>query len=804
MPTIPSLHILHISNETLHQKINAIVRDSFVFCKKYFFYVILFFLVSISVSEFARIITFFTQTYIVDTSHINIGEGHTNLIKISPTLGSKGLLSALSDSNKHPNQSKTILFEDGHPLQFGHAQHSDIQLKGLGRYSHWNNSILFSTSDNSNPRTNGRTYSAIFAYTLTGWQIALISLLMTGSFILILPKIRRSFFFQTLLEIFENITATRSFWVLLGSCLFLLPLLNAWLLFPIKPTTDILYGALGGYIPWSDAAGYYEGTREFIETGKLTSFGSRRPLNAVLFAVRLWLVNHDFGSALVLQALMCGISVGLLGSIINKSFGKMAAFTMLIPLFAFGICYVPTTLSETLGLTIGCLAFVLLWQGILERNTFYTLFGCFTLTLGLNARAGAFIILPLLILWLGKEFRDSAKPYSWRMLVLGGGSIFLGFLFNSLLGKLFGHSDGQAYANFAYLLYGLSVGGDWTYVYKAFPKLAATLSEKEFSSFLYQQSIKTILQNPEQLISSLIKNLFLAIKYLLLYFNSVFSIIMNSVNFLSQNFKNILGVMFFTPLFLFYIIFRFTRAFKNHHAGFQFIFIGILGNLLSASFIWLDGGIRSFATTLPFYAVFIGVLFSLLTNSKLMHPISNRGLQSSRRDAKLALGFCGTILIASYFGPYLFRITYPKNITEVSYDAFDSKRPNLLIRNIFKSPTVTIIPDNNIELQPNVFKHRVSAKTFLENTPHWSENYIFFKKLLDPNKFSKPITVSLVYDVNMHRNIYVIGESSIFAMRSKDTALSIFKHSSIRDADGKNVSDNTYNRFLDFYYIQPK
>ncbi len=57
------------------------------------------------------------------------------------------------------NRSSLVLFEDGRPLGPAHALHQDIREKGKGRYSHWTRGILyFSTSDNSDPTRNGRTY----------------------------------------------------------------------------------------------------------------------------------------------------------------------------------------------------------------------------------------------------------------------------------------------------------------------------------------------------------------------------------------------------------------------------------------------------------------------------------------------------------------------------------------------------------------------------------------------------------------------------------------------------------------------
>jgi hypothetical protein len=52
-----------------------------------------------------------------------------------------------------------VLFEDGRPLGPAHSPHSEVRTIGKGRYAHWGAAVYFSTSDNSDPRTNGRRYS---------------------------------------------------------------------------------------------------------------------------------------------------------------------------------------------------------------------------------------------------------------------------------------------------------------------------------------------------------------------------------------------------------------------------------------------------------------------------------------------------------------------------------------------------------------------------------------------------------------------------------------------------------------------
>lgn len=61
--------------------------------------------------------------------------------------------------SSHERPSDAEVLENGEPLKGKQGStHSDIRQIGLGRYSFWHKNIYFSTSDNSDPRTNGRQY----------------------------------------------------------------------------------------------------------------------------------------------------------------------------------------------------------------------------------------------------------------------------------------------------------------------------------------------------------------------------------------------------------------------------------------------------------------------------------------------------------------------------------------------------------------------------------------------------------------------------------------------------------------------
>lgn len=55
-------------------------------------------------------------------------------------------------------RSRLLVYEDGRPLGPAHSLHETVRQHGRGAFSHWGGSLLFSSSDNTDPRSNGRAY----------------------------------------------------------------------------------------------------------------------------------------------------------------------------------------------------------------------------------------------------------------------------------------------------------------------------------------------------------------------------------------------------------------------------------------------------------------------------------------------------------------------------------------------------------------------------------------------------------------------------------------------------------------------
>jgi hypothetical protein len=70
----------------------------------------------------------------------------------------------VADTADDTTRSDVVIYEDGKPLGPAHSTHADVANTGLGRFSHWRFShsiFLFSSSDNTDPRTNDRAYWAV-------------------------------------------------------------------------------------------------------------------------------------------------------------------------------------------------------------------------------------------------------------------------------------------------------------------------------------------------------------------------------------------------------------------------------------------------------------------------------------------------------------------------------------------------------------------------------------------------------------------------------------------------------------------
>lgn len=84
--------------------------------------------------------------------------------------------------DKRGTSAPAQVLEDGVPLAYPDSLHADIADKGAGRYSLWGGTLNFSTSDNTDPRTNSRKYELYWPVPVTPviiWMIYILAIFMT-------------------------------------------------------------------------------------------------------------------------------------------------------------------------------------------------------------------------------------------------------------------------------------------------------------------------------------------------------------------------------------------------------------------------------------------------------------------------------------------------------------------------------------------------------------------------------------------------------------------------------------------------
>ncbi|MEA2943133.1 MAG: pectate lyase [Bradyrhizobium sp.] len=98
---------------------------------------------------------FVTYKQTIDVSRISKNGEHSYYVELPADAPDP-------DNSDTPFASTVFLYENGAPLGRAHSLHKEIADLGAGRFSHWGiigkSGLIFSTSDNSDPRTNGRAY----------------------------------------------------------------------------------------------------------------------------------------------------------------------------------------------------------------------------------------------------------------------------------------------------------------------------------------------------------------------------------------------------------------------------------------------------------------------------------------------------------------------------------------------------------------------------------------------------------------------------------------------------------------------
>jgi hypothetical protein len=283
---------------------------------------------------------------------------------------------------------------------------------------------------------------------------------------------------------------------------FALPLVGYW----NNWGNGLLWASIGGLVPFADAMLYYLDAQRLLEGDLFSVFSGRRPLFPGLLATVMGLAHQNLQVTLAVIVLIVATCCFLLGREIRRTHGPVAAVIVTVMLFSFYRGYAGTTMSEHLGVALGSLSLAIVWRGAGEKRIKTVFFGILLLTLALCARAGAFLILPAFVLWVGRVFRYQGR-LSLRILLGGCGVIMLGFLLNLGIGVLTSTPNSAPFANFSSSLYGIASGGQgWYQVVIDHPELASVnINDPEQSRKIFGLTFELVTRDPGRLVLGILR-----------------------------------------------------------------------------------------------------------------------------------------------------------------------------------------------------------------------------------------------------------------------------------------------------------
>ena len=367
---------------------------------------------------------------------------------------------------------------------------------------------------------------------------------------------------------------------------------------------------LGGLMPFSDAAGYYSDARRLLEGQLFSSFSSRRPLFAGLLSALLGLTGRNLQLTLAVLVAITAVACYLLVREVQSTHGILAATLVMVILFIYYRRFSGTTLTENLGFPLGVLGLAMLWRGGGLKKLGYVLGGIFLITLALNARAGTFFVLPLLVVWAAWVFRQK-RIVSFSVLAMAVGALVAGFLINTIIFRALASPEGTAFANFSYTLYDLASGGKgWQQVKKDHPEISQ-LDEPAYSQKIYALAFDEMKQNPEKFVTGVLKT-----------WPAFFSWEKSSVfGFVGGEQATV--ALLARLLLLLLSVAGLVWCISNWCDPIPALLLAaLLGTFFSIPFVppWEADRMRAYASTLPFYVIYPAVGLAFLVGRFIRAP----------------------------------------------------------------------------------------------------------------------------------------------------------------------------------------
>jgi hypothetical protein len=273
---------------------------------------------------------------------------------------------------------------------------------------------------------------------------------------------------------------------------------------------------VGGFFQVSDASGYAMCANRVLDEGisglGIAEYGGewclRRPIYATFLATILALTGRSWLWTLLVQSVLVALSITVLLRATSRLAGLITAILVWGFMFYFSAENVyPGTTTESAGLALGAVGLALLLDAARLGDQRLLFLGAACLSVALNARAGAFFVLPFLA--VGVFFQSTSWRSRSSSTAIAIAGIALGFAAHSFLVAYFGGTSSASHSNFSYTLYGLSVGGKgWSQVFADHPELfQRNLSDAQAARLVLDLAWTNVFTSPWVIAKTLARNL---------------------------------------------------------------------------------------------------------------------------------------------------------------------------------------------------------------------------------------------------------------------------------------------------------
>ncbi len=222
---------------------------------------------------------------------------------------------------------------------------------------------------------------------------------------------------------------------------------------------DNRFNLIGGLLPNADPSMYLSLANQWSDGIRVVTPQTTRQFFPCFLSAMLWICRRDLKVIVSIFTLITGVLSFITWRQVRSMFGWVGATLFVTLVFFFYRCEgVGLLRTEQLGLWFALIAVALMLQSLHEKREGLWCIGLFSLVMGLNTRASAYFILPLLISYSGWVFRRGR--WGWKSIIAAGLVCCITMLLNFICYWIF-FAPPRPTSNFWLCFYGMLTGGNW-------------------------------------------------------------------------------------------------------------------------------------------------------------------------------------------------------------------------------------------------------------------------------------------------------------------------------------------------------